>query len=300
MLVLKEQQIIRCENMINLFQLQRTIDRFIPDSWDESVQENVNIIIQIIFFTVLLLIIKRFIETVFSERLAQRLSIRGGHTSQRYNTIRGVIKNLFVYLIYFVYGYIILSLLGVPIGTLLAGAGIAGVAIGLGAQDFISDMINGFFIIIEDQYKVGDFIQIHDEQIEGTVIELGIRSTTLRAASGEIYFIPNNMINIVNNRSRHTRQINIEMPVNDDYDISKLEEVVADTTKLIYKEYEHIMRDEPQIIGIVRGEGYSFHYRVSFLVEQGQEYRHTSIFYRVFFRTFQDAQITFPTSLYEV
>lgn len=286
--------------MINLFQLQRTIDRFIPDSWDEGLQENVNIIVQIIFFTILLLIVKRFIETVFSERLTQRLSIRGGHTSQRYNTIRGVIKNLFVYLLYFIYGYIILSLLGVPIGTLIAGAGIAGVAIGLGAQDFISDMINGFFIILEDQFKVGDFIQIHDEQIEGTVLQVGIRSTTLRAASGEIYFIPNNMINIVNNRSRQSRQINIEMPINDDYDISSLEQVIADTSQLIYKEYAHIMKDEPQIIGIIRGEGYSFHYRVSFLVEQGQEYRHTSIFYRIFFKAFQDAQITFPTSLYEV
>lgn len=285
--------------MILIFNLNRIIQRLLPNDWDEVAVETISIIIQIIIYTIILLLMKRFIETILGDRLAKKLRIHEKSTSQRRSTIRRVVQNLALYILYFIYAYAILSVIGVPVGTLVAGAGIAGVAIGLGAQDLINDMINGFFIIFEDQYKVGDLVKVHEEGIEGTVIDVGIRTTIIRASSGEIYYIPNSSINIVNNRSRCHRQINIEMPLTDDYNISLLEKTMEETTLYIKEKYASIMREEPEIIGIIRGEGLSFHYRVSFMVAQGEEYRHTSIFYQEFFQAFQANNIPFPTSIYE-
>ncbi|WP_153053294.1 mechanosensitive ion channel family protein, partial [Streptococcus suis] len=78
----------------------------------------------------------------------------------RQKTISRLVESILNYLLYFILIYCILSILGLPVSSLLAGAGIAGVAVGLGAQGFLSDLVNGFFILIERQFDVGDVVKL--------------------------------------------------------------------------------------------------------------------------------------------
>ncbi|MCC9882215.1 mechanosensitive ion channel family protein, partial [Streptococcus agalactiae] len=107
--------------------------------------------------------------------------------------------------------YWILSILGVPISSLLAGAGIAGVAIGLGAQGFLSDVVNGFFILLENQFDVGDIINVGT--VSGTVTNVGIRTTQIHDFDGTLHFIPNRNITIVSNKSRSNMRAQIDIPL---------------------------------------------------------------------------------------
>ena len=97
-----------------------------------------------------------------------------------------------------------MSILGLPVSSLLAGAGIAGVAIGMGAQGFLSDVINGFFILFERQLDVGDEVVLTNGPItvSGKVVSVGIRTTQLRSDDQALHFVPNRNITVVSNFSR--------------------------------------------------------------------------------------------------
>ena len=115
------------------------------------------------------------------------------------------------YVLYFFLVYCLLSILGVPVSSLLAGAGLAGVALGLGAQGFLSDVVNGFFILLENQFEVGDAVEVG--AVTGLVSTVGIRTTQIRGFDGTLHFIPNRNITIVSNKSRGDMRAQIDIPV---------------------------------------------------------------------------------------
>ena len=88
------------------------------------------------------------------------------------------------YVLYFFLVYWLLSILGVPVSSLLAGAGLAGVALGLGAQGFLSDVVNGFFILLENQFEVGDSVEVGP--VTGLISTVGIRTTQIRGFDGTL------------------------------------------------------------------------------------------------------------------
>lgn len=105
----------------------------------------------------------------------------------------------------------ILSEIGVDIGPLLAGAGVAGIAIGFGAQSLIKDFVSGLFIIMEDQYNKGDVIKVAG--VCGSVIEINLRRTVLRDLDGIVHSIPNGEITVASNYTRDFARINFDIPV---------------------------------------------------------------------------------------
>ena len=107
--------------------------------------------------------------------------------------------------IFFLAGMQILPLLGINIGPLLASAGIAGLAIGFGAQTLVHDFINGFFILIESQFDIGDVVKLGS--VQGTVEKLTLRRTVLRDADGTLHTVPNSQITIVSNLTRDWTQL---------------------------------------------------------------------------------------------
>lgn len=104
---------------------------------------------------------------------------------------------------------VVLGNFGISIGPLLAGAGIAGVAVGFGAQSIIKDFFSGFFILLEDQFGVGDTITVG--AVTGTVERLTLRITVLRDANGTAYFIPNSNISNVANRTFGWAKVNLDV-----------------------------------------------------------------------------------------
>jgi small conductance mechanosensitive channel len=135
-----------------------------------------------------------------------------------------------VTVIVFVAGLQALSILGLNLGPLLASAGIAGLAIGFGAQALVKDVINGFFILFEDQFNLGDKIRIAG--VAGTVEGMSLRRTKLRDDDGTVHMIPNSQITIVSNMTRDWAQLTLRVAVayseSSDRIVSLLEQVAND------------------------------------------------------------------------
>lgn len=122
--------------------------------------------------------------------------------------------------IYLIAAFMVLSELGINITPLLAGAGIVGIAVGLGSQKIIGDLLNGAFIMLEDYYSVGDVVQIAG--ISGLVEEVDIRRTTLRDLDGIVHIIPNGEIKIASNYTRNWSRVNLDVPVSYNEDLDKV------------------------------------------------------------------------------
>lgn len=133
------------------------------------------------------------VEKMFKLRLKGPLR----QSERRETTLVKLCQNIVTYATYFIAIITAIEALGINIAALLAGVSIAGLAIGFGAQNLVRDIVTGFFIIFEDQFSVGDHVKIND--VGGTVEELGLRTTRLKALDGEIYFFPNSSITKVAN-----------------------------------------------------------------------------------------------------
>ncbi|NSW93905.1 MAG: mechanosensitive ion channel family protein [Bacteroidales bacterium] len=123
----------------------------------------------------------------------------------------------------------ILQEAGLKIGPILAGAGIAGLAIGFGAQSLVKDVISGLFMIIENQYRIGDIIKIDD--IGGTVEKITLRLTTLRDINGTVHHIPNGEIKRVSNLSKDFARVNFDIGVSYNTNLEHVIEVINRTGK---------------------------------------------------------------------
>lgn len=169
--------------------------------------------------------------------------------NKRRNTLILLLESILKYTIYFFIIIIVLSIFGVPVASLIAGAGILGLAVGFGAQKLVQDVINGFFILFEDQYGVGDFVEISGRT--GIVKELGLRTTTIRNTAGELYIIPNGDIRQVTNYTsvedmRVTVDVGItysEKPAEAIKELEKLCQVIAE-------EKADILTDGPKVLGV--------------------------------------------------
>jgi small conductance mechanosensitive channel len=140
---------------------------------------------------------------------ARRLPSRNG--AQEVRTLASVLGNIGVSIIVFLAALEILPMLGLNVGPLLASAGVAGLAIGFGAQTLVHDFINGFFILLDKQYDIGDKIRVAG--VKGTVEEMTLRHTALRDDDGTLHFVPNSQITIVSNTTRDWSQLTLRVVV---------------------------------------------------------------------------------------
>jgi moderate conductance mechanosensitive channel len=136
--------------------------------------------------------------------------------AQQLRTLSSVIYSVGLFIIVFVAALQVLPLLGINMGPLLASAGIAGVAVGFGAQTLVHDFINGFFILVENQYDIGDIIKIAG--VQGTVELMTLRRTVLRDADGTVHNVPSSQITVVSNLTRDWTQLALHVSVAYDTD----------------------------------------------------------------------------------
>jgi small-conductance mechanosensitive channel len=144
----------------------------------------------------------------------------------------------------------ILSELNVPIAPALAGLGVAGVAVGFGAQYLIRDLIAGVFIIWENQYRVGDVVKIAD--ISGLVEEVQLRKTVLRDLDGIVHHIPNGEIKAASNYSRHFSRVNINIPVAYGEDLDHVTEVINRVGRGLARDkiFGPMINEAPQVLRV--------------------------------------------------
>jgi moderate conductance mechanosensitive channel len=167
---------------------------------------------KIVLVTVLSFALIRLLRLITSKVTAlQTRKLPSGFRAQQVRTLASVITSISVFIIVFVAALEVLPLLGLNLGPLLASAGVAGLAIGFGAQTLVHDFINGFFILLENQYDIGDKVRIAG--VSGTVEEMTLRRTVLRDDDGTVHTVPNSQVTIVSNATRDWSQITMRVVV---------------------------------------------------------------------------------------
>ncbi|MEH7353327.1 mechanosensitive ion channel family protein [Neobacillus drentensis] len=168
-------------------------------------------------------------------------------TERREDTLSKLLDSVLTYVVYFIAIMMILSVLGIDVKALIAGAGIVGLAVGFGAQSLVKDVISGFFIIFEDQFSVGDHIRIG--QFEGNVETIGLRTTKIKSWTGEVHILPNGSITQVTNFSLNNSLAIIDITISYGEDIEKAEKVIEEALQTMPKQYEELTK-APELLGI--------------------------------------------------
>lgn len=177
--------------------------------------------------------------------------------SKRKETIFLLIINLIKYGGLLVGVFIILSIFGVDTASVVAGAGLLGILLGFGLQKLMQDMINGFFIIFENQYVVGEYVSINNAT--GRVLELGLKTTKILTYKGEVYYFANGDITSVVNYSRNNSLLVIDIPILHKY---KVDDVVFIIETVIRKFYHHNIISVPKILGVENINELSYSIRI--------------------------------------
>jgi moderate conductance mechanosensitive channel len=212
---------------------------------------------QLGFILVIAFILIRLLKlgTERLQRLSKSQALPGGLRAQQLKTLASIIDSVGIVVIVFVAGMQILTVFDVDIKPLLASAGIAGLAIGFGAQTLVKDVINGFFILLENQYDIGDVVRL--ASVRGTVEAMTLRRTVLRDADGALHIIPNGQITIVSNLTRDWAQVTLHVAVayseNSDRIIKLLQEVGAELRH--DPRFAELMVADPEVPGIERVTG---------------------------------------------
>ena len=258
--------------------LQKYIQQF---NFEESLMLLISKGIKLLILLIIFLLSKKIINCLFKHTVGRSLSWTI-QTSARKKTIERLLHNCMNYILYFFLVYWLLSILGVPVSSLLAGAGLAGVALGLGAQGFLSDVVNGFFILLENQFEVGDSVEV--EAITGLVSTVGIRTTQIRGFDGTLHFIPNRNIKIVSNKSRGDMRAQIDIPVYTSTDINKVTSIIQQVNKDNIENYPEII-GTPNIIGLTSKPSGQLVFRVDIFTKNGQQVH----IYADFLKLYQEA-----------
>ena len=237
-------------------------------SWHEISQQLLSkfllIIVTFVLFLILLWVGRVIIVHLFQE--SKKYNVL--KNSNRMATVKALVLNIYRYTCYFFLLYAILSEIGVPVGTLIAGAGIFSLALGLGAQSLVSDIVTGFFILLEQQLDVGDTVQIG--QIKGTVTALGIRTTQVTSSDGTLNFIPNRNITIVQNLSRNNMVSNFDIRITSKTPLSKVEEIVTQVNKKLVPQTKALQL-KPVIVGPVVTPDGALVFRVTITAVSGKQ-----------------------------
>lgn len=247
----------------------------------------------LVFLTVLFFVINVIGKWALSRSFKRYLKPKNDSTgSNRLQTISMLSMNLFHYTVLFFWIYAILSTLGVPVGTLVAGAGIFSLALGLGAQGFVSDLVTGISILLEQQFDVGDAVKIGT--IEGTVTAMGLRTTQVTSSDGTINFIPNRNITIVANRSRNDMRATVNIPIATTTPVEQFPEIIRTVNTRLMPQHPNIMGD-PAVIGVVTLPTGELVYQVVIVAKNGSQFKLQATFLTAYLKAIREAGITLPT-----
>ena len=195
------------------------------------------------------------------------------HHAHQLRTLAGVIYSVGIAVIIFFAAMQVLPLLGIDMKPLLASAGIAGLAIGFGAQTLVHDVINGFFILVEDQYHLGDVVRISG--VAGTVEEMTLRRTVLRGDDGALHSIPNSQITIVSNLTRDWAQVQLHVAAAYGESSDRVIQLLQEVAEGLHKDpdFAAFVVAEPQVPGIERISAGEVDYLLLVKTKPGAQYR---------------------------
>ncbi len=168
----------------------------------------------------------------------------------RAQTIGSVLRSLSTAVIYSIAGVTILGELGINLGPIVASAGIVGIALGFGAQSLVKDFLSGIFMLVEDQYGVGDIIDLGEAS--GVVEAVGLRTTRLRDVNGTVWYVPNGQITRVGNKSQEWARAVLDVTVSYDADVREAEATIKEVADEMWADetWRARLLEEPEIWGV--------------------------------------------------
>jgi small conductance mechanosensitive channel len=193
-------------------------------------------------FHIFLILILTFIALKATKGLSNRLidiltrQKEEPEFQKRTQTLGSIVRYALTVVIFIVASMTVLKEFGIEIGPLLAAAGIVGLAIGFGAQSLVKDVISGFFILLEDQIRVGDVVQIAGKG--GLVEKINLKTTILRDLAGNVHYVPNGQIDVVTNMTKDYSRYVFDIGVAYREDVDEVIEVI--------KEVDEEMRNDPE------------------------------------------------------
>jgi len=185
------------------------------------------------------------------ERAAQQSpTLLAGRRVQRAETMGSLLKSIASIVIFAIFGITAIAELGYPVGPLLASAGVVGVALGFGAQSLVKDFLSGIFMIFEDQYGVGDSVDLGEAG--GTVEAVGLRVTRLRDVEGTVWYVRNGEILRVGNQSQNWARTVLDIPVALDQDLVRVQQVLKSVAHDLWEDedFKHQIIEEPEVWGV--------------------------------------------------
>src|SRR3954469_16572185 len=223
---------------------------------------------------ILLLVVAAFVFRWFLHRLIDRLVRRAaeglpspvlrrhpepgehptsplsGRRVQRAETMGSLLKSVTSIVIFTVLAITVIAELGYPVGPLIASAGIVGVALGFGAQSLVKDFLSGVFMIFEDQYGVGDVVDVGEAS--GTVEAVGLRVTRLRDVEGTVWHVRNGEILRVGNQSQNWARTVLDVPVGHHQDLRQAQQVLEDVAHDVWddEDFKGVIIEEPEVWGV--------------------------------------------------
>ncbi len=227
----------------------------VPSSWSEwkewfrdGAPQLAGIVIGI---ALLVIILRTVISRVLYGALARAAGLRKDNADsveRRVDTLLATLNWFVTIVVVFIGAALALDNLGLNVSALVASVGIAGVALGLGAQTLIKDVINGTFILIEDQYRVGDIVTLAN--VTGTVEEINPRRTVLRDANGAVHVIPNSAIFVATNLTQGFSRVNVDLPVPYETDIEKAIAIIDEACAEVAAERSGDILAQPRVLRV--------------------------------------------------
>lgn len=228
----------------------------LPDAVATSLQLALIGIAALIAFLALRTAVSVSIRHLIERRAAEASAEPGGSAThpveleRRMKTIGRLAVRVAGGIIAVIAGLMALGLFGIDIGPAIAGLGVVGIAVGLGAQTLVRDWLAGIFVILENQYSTGDVVRIAG--VDGVVEELSLRRTTLRDLDGTVHTVPNGQITVASNLTRLWARVNLDVGVAYDTDIDRATAVINETGEALYTDPDWSGRllEAPKVIRV--------------------------------------------------
>ncbi|MGA8943990.1 MAG: mechanosensitive ion channel family protein [Thermoactinomyces sp.] len=198
-----------------------------------------------------IIILLTVIGIVIARKMITRMTIHtrlGKNTQQRVKTIQSILVNTVTYVIIFIAFVAILDQFHINVSALLASAGVLGLAIGFGAKDLVTDIVSGFFILLEDQVQVGEDVTVNG--FSGTVEHIGLRVLKIRDQEGDLHFILNREIKSLTNHSRGFRLAKVDLPLASHNDLDEAIAHLQEHCRQIADKLDGVM-EGPQVLGVI-------------------------------------------------
>jgi small-conductance mechanosensitive channel len=215
-------------------------------------QDNTIPIILILIASLLVIQFGTRLMDLFIRRAVGRINsdLSEEDVKKRQDTLISMFGTMLKVLVWLTAGFTILRRMGIDLTPLLAGASVLGVALGFGAQSIIKDLLTGLFIIIENQYRVGDVVDI--EGAAGSVEQITIRSTIIRDADGNVHYLPNGTVAHVINKTMGYSKVNFAIAVTADTNVDELTEVINEIGERLAAEkaWKNKVLEPPKFLNI--------------------------------------------------